>query len=167
MQLHGLIHQFPKEIKALILAFVCVLSIGFYGGLSFVNNTTSMQVNGIETHYLGNEEDEEAEIMKFKKSEREILTVVHNHILSLSVIFLLLSLILSTTSINKKLKYFLMIEPFLSIILTFGGIYFLWKGFTWVKYIIVISGVFMTLSFVAATVSIIYQILASKKYSSS
>ncbi|MBI9042587.1 hypothetical protein [Lutibacter sp.] len=163
MELHGLIHQFPKEIKVVIIAFICVLSIGFYGGLSFVNTTTSMQVSGIETHYLGNEDDEEAMDMKFKKSEREILTVVHNHMLSLSVIFLLLSLILSTTSINKKVKYFLMVEPFLSIVLTFGGIYFLWKGFTWVKYIIVISGVFMTLSFVSATLSIVYQLLFSKK----
>lgn len=163
MQLHGLIHQFPKEIKVVIIAFISVLSIGFYGGLSFVNTTTSMQVSGIETHYLGNEDDEDAMDMKFKKSEREILTVVHNHMLSLSVIFLLLSLILSTTSINKKLKYFLMIEPFLSIVFTFGGIYFLWKGFTWVKYIIVISGFFMTLSFLVATFSILYQILISKK----
>lgn len=163
MQLHGLIHQFPKEIKVVIIAFISVLSIGFYGGLSFVNTTTSMQVSGIETHYLGNEDDEDAIDMKFKKSEREILTVVHNHMLSLSVIFLLLSLILSTTSINKKLKYFLMIEPFLSIVFTFGGIYFLWKGFTWVKYIIVISGFFMTLSFLVATFSILYQILISKK----
>jgi hypothetical protein len=163
MQLHGLIHQFPKEIKVGIIAFISVLSIGFYGGLSFVNTTTSMQVSGVETHYLGNEDDEDAIDMKFKKSEREILTVVHNHMLSLSVIFLLLSLILSTTSINKKLKYFLMIEPFLSIVFTFGGIYFLWKGFTWVKYIIVISGFFMTLSFVVATFSILYQILISKK----
>ncbi len=53
MQLHGLIHQFPKEIKIGILAFLIALSIGFYGGLSFVRNTTSMNSRGIETHYLG------------------------------------------------------------------------------------------------------------------
>jgi len=163
MQLHGLIHQFPKEIKALIMVFIVVLSIGFYGGLTFVNNTTSMNVSEIETHYLGNENDENAEIMKFKKNEREILTVVHGHILSMSVIFFLLSLILATTSINKKLKYFLMIEPFLSIVLTFGGIYLLWSGITWFKYIVIISGIFMTFSFVVATLSIGYQILFSKK----
>jgi hypothetical protein len=162
MEVHGLIHQFPKEIKALILIFVSVLSIGFLGGLSFVNNTTSMNTAEIETHYLGNENDEDAAIMKFKKNEREILTVVHGHILSLSVIFFLLSLLLATTSINKKLKYFLMIEPFISIVLTFGGIYLLWSGITWFKYIIIISGIFMTLSFVVATLSIIYQILFSK-----
>jgi polyferredoxin len=163
MQIHGRIHQFPKEIKALIMVFIVVLSIGFLGGLTFVNNTTSMNVSEIETHYLGNENDENAEIMKFKKNEREILTVVHGHILSMSVIFFLLSLILATTSINKKLKYFLMIEPFLSIVLTFGGIYLLWSGITWFKYIVIISGVFMTFSFVVATLSIAYQILFSKK----
>lgn len=163
MELHGLIHQFPKELKIVILAFISVLSIGFYGGISFVNNTTSMKTSGVETHYLGNENDENAEVMKFKKNEREILTIVHNHILSLSVIFFLLSLILSTTSINKKVKYFLMLEPFFSIVLTFGGIYFLWSGITWFKYVIVISGVFMTFSFVASTLSIGYQLFFSKK----
>lgn len=163
MEFHGLIHQFPKEIKIVILAFIIVLSIGFYGGLSFVRNTTSMSSAGVETHYLGNEEDEDAEIMKFKKSESEILTIVHNHILSLSVIFFLISLILSTTSINKKFKYFLMIEPFFSVVLTFGGIYLLWSGVTWFKYIVILSGVLMTFSFIAATLSIIYQILFYKK----
>ncbi len=162
MQIHGLIHQFPKKIKITIFMFVLLLSIGFYGGLSFVNNTTSMQTAGVETNYLGNENDEDAEVMKFKKSEREILTIVHNHILSMSVIFFLLALILATTSINKKLKYFLMIEPFVSVLLTFGGIYLLWSGVLWFKYIVMISGVFMTLSFVIATFSIFYQLLFSK-----
>jgi len=163
MQIHGLIHQFPKEIKSLILVFIIVLSVGFYGGLSFVNNTTSMSSSEIESHYLGNENDEAAEVMKFKKSEGEILTVVHNHILSLSVIFFMLSLILATTSINKKFKYFLMIEPFLSIILTFGGIYLLWSGITWFKYVVIFSGILMTFSFVSATIAIAYQILFFKK----
>jgi len=163
MKVHGIIHQFPKEIKVLLLVFISVLSIGFIGGLSFVKNTTSFNTSEIETHYLGNENDENAEIMKFKKNEREILTLVHNHILSMSVIFFLLALILSTTSINKKVKYFLMIEPFLSIILTFGGIYLLWLGFIWVKYIVIISGMFMTLSFVGSVFSIGYQLLFSKE----
>jgi len=163
MQVHGLIHTFPKEIKLVIFAFLVTLSVGFYGGLGFVNNTTSMQPAGVESHYLGNENDEEAEIMKFKKSKREILTIVHNHILSLSVIFFLLSLILSTTSINKKLKYFLMVEPFLSVLLTFGGIYLLWSGVLWFKYIIIFSGILMTFTFVLATFLIVYQLLFSKK----
>jgi len=162
MQVHGLIHIFPKEIKMVIAIFIFVLSIGFYGGVSFINKTTSMEPSGIETQYLGNENNENAEIMKFKKSEHEVLTIIHNHILSMSVIFFLISLILSTTSINKKIKHFLMFEPFVSVVLTFGGIYFLWKGFTWVKYIIIFSGILMTLSYTLAVILIFQQLFVKK-----
>lgn len=159
MRFHGAIHSFPKEVKLLISVFLIVLSIGFYSGLLFVNDTTEMSSDGVEMQYLGNEFDDDAKVMKFKKSEREILTLVHNHILSLSVIFFLLSLILSTTSINKKLKNFLMLEPFVSIVLTFGGIYLMWTGLTWFKYIVMLSGMLMTLSFALGTFLVFSQLL--------
>lgn len=162
MQFHGLMNSFPKEIKVLILLFLIPLSLGFFGGISFVNNTTSMTPAGVESHYLGNENDEDAEIMQFKKSEREILTIVHGHLLSLSVIFFITGLLLACTSYPIKLKYFLMLEPFVSLLLTFGGIYFLWLGFTWVKYVIIVSGVVMTLSFALAVFLIGYELFKSK-----
>ena len=161
MQFHGAIHTFPKEIKLLIASFIIVLSIGFYLGLSFVNETTDTNPTGIEEQYLGNEHDEDALVMKFKKSKREMLTLVHNHILSLSVIFFLVSLLLATTDLSKKWKRFLMIEPFVSLLLTFGGIYFLWLGVTWFKYIIIISGTAMTLSYTLAVIFILKGLLKS------
>ncbi len=164
MQIHGLIHTLPKELKCLILAFVTTLSIGFYGGLSLVNHTTSMKPKGVEVNYLGNENDDNAVTMKFKKSEHELLSIIHNHILSMSVIFFLLSLVLVTTSINKKVKYILMTEPFISIVLTFGGIYILWSGVLWFKYVILISGILMTLSFTLAIIIIVQQLFVKKKY---
>jgi len=162
MQLSGSIHSFPKEIKLLILSFLVVLTIGFFLGLSFVNETTNANPNGIEEQYLGNENIEDATIMKFKKSEREVLTLVHNHMLSLSVIFFLLAIIVSTTNINKKFKLFLMLEPFASILLTFGGIYILWSGVLWFKYIIILSGVLMTFTFTASVIVIVTQLLQKK-----
>jgi len=155
MQLHGIISQFPKEVKGLLIAFIICLSIGFYSGIRFVNDTSNSSPQGIEERYLGNEDVEDATVMKFKKSRGEVMTMVHNHILSLSVIFFLLGGILSTTGINKKLKSFLMIEPFVSILCTFGGIYFMWTGIVWMKYIIMLSGVFMTLTFVVSTLLIL------------
>lgn len=157
------LHQLPANIKALIFAFVVILCIGYYTGLNFVNATTSMDSNGIESHYLGNESDESATIMKFKKSKKEVLTVIHNHMLSMGIIFLLLGLLLSMTTMNEKLKLFLMLEPFLSILLTFGGIYFLWLGMIWFKYIIIFSGILMTLCFAISTLTILYEILYLKK----
>ena len=151
MEVQRTISQFSKEVRMLIAAFIITLNIGFFTGLSFVNQTSTFKADGIEKNYLGNESDEDAEIMQFKKAEREILTVVHNHILSMSIIFLLLGVLLSLTSINKNLMKLLILEPFISIILTFGGIYILWTGILWFKYIIMISGFALTISFLLAS----------------
>lgn len=159
MQVNGLIYELSMELKWLIAAFIIVLSIGFYSGLLFVGETSSAHPNGIEVQYLGNEVDEDATIMKFKKSEQEMLTLVHNHILSMSIIFFLVGAILSITKLNKNLKLFLIIEPFISVILTFGGLYLLWREILWMKYIVMISGMFMTLTFTISVTIILYQLL--------
>lgn len=159
MQLNGFIVTLPKELKVLIASFVVVLSIGFYTGLLFVGETSSANPNGIEEQYLGNENDENATVMRFKKSDQEMLTLVHNHILSMSIIFFLLGLIVSITKLNKKLKLFLMLEPFLSVIFTFGGLYFLWSGMLWMKYIVMFSGILMVLTFTCSVVVILKQLL--------
>ncbi|GAA4281587.1 hypothetical protein [Gaetbulibacter aestuarii] len=158
MQINGLIQTLPKELKILIGAFVIVLSVGFYTGLLFVGETSSAKPSGIEQQYLGNEDDENAEVMHFKKSDQEMLTLVHNHILSMALIFFLVGGLVSITRLNKKLKRFLIFEPFVSVITTFGGLYLLWTGITWMTYIVMISGMLMTLSFVAATFIIFVQL---------
>ena len=162
MQLNGLIFTLPKEIKLLIGAFIIVLSIGFYTGLLFIGETSSANPNGIEEHYLGNENDENAEVMRFKKSDREMLTLVHNHILSMSIIFFLVGLLVSITKLNKKLKLFLIVEPFMSVVLTFGGLYLLWTGFLWMKYIVIVSGILMTFTFTVSVLVILKQLFAKK-----
>jgi len=162
MQLNGLIYTLPKELKLLVGVFVIVLSIGFFTGLLFVSDTSSANPNGIEEQYLGNESDEEAVVMKFRKSDKEMLSLVHSHVLSMAIIFFLMGILLSITQLSKKLKLFLMIEPFLSVILTFGGIYLLWKGILWMKYIVMISGTLMALTFAFSIVIILVQLFRKK-----
>jgi hypothetical protein len=163
MQLNGLIQTLPRELKLLIATFIIVLSIGFYTGLLFVSDTSSANPNGIEEQYLGNESDEDAVVMKFKKSSKEMLSLVHNHTLSMSVIFFLVGLLISITKLPAKLKLFLMIEPFLSVMLTFGGVYLLWDGMVWMKYVVMFSGTLMTLTFILATVIIMAQLFQKEK----
>ena len=162
MDLNGSIYTFSKELKLLIGAFIIVLSIGFYSGLLFVEETSSINPSGVEEQYLGNEFDDEAIVMKFKKSKREMLTLVHNHILSMSIIFVLLGLITLTTKLNRKLKLVLVLEPFLSIILTFGGLYFLWLGVLWFKYVVIVSGILMTICFTLSVLIILKQLFIKK-----
>ncbi|WP_335728564.1 hypothetical protein [Psychroserpens sp.] len=158
-----MLHTFPKELKILLAVFIIVLSVGFYTGLLFVGETSSANPNGIEEQYLGNEDNGEATVMKFKKNERQMLTLVHGHILSMSIIFFLVGLILSTTKLSRRIKMILIIEPFISVLLTFGGIYFLWKGMLWMKYIVVISGSLMALAYTVSVLIILYQLLVSRK----
>jgi hypothetical protein len=145
--------------------FVLIINIGYFSALMMVENTTSMSSTGIQENYLGNEADENAVEMKFQKSESQVLGIIHSHILSMSMIFLLMGIFISLTKMSQKIKLFLMLEPFVSIIITFGGIYFLWKGITWFKYIIIFSGSLMTLTLLVSSLIIYYQLLFSKSFS--
>lgn len=159
MKLRGSLDTLPRQFRLFIVCFVLVLNLGFFTGFSFVRVTTSMNSQGIEQNYLGNEEDEDAEEMHFKKSEQEILTLIHNHILSLSLIFFVLGILLYMTSISDKLTYFLIFEPLASLVLTFGGIYVLWKGVIWFKYVIMLSGMAMVFSILLMSVLLIWRCL--------
>lgn len=163
MKYNGLLQAFPKEIKVFIGVFVVVLSVGYFTGLLFVNETSGNSPQGIEENYLGNEEDEEAEVMKFKKGEREMLTILHTHILSMSFIFFLLGGLVWLAQLPKKVKLFLTVEPLLSVLFTFGGIYLMWKGMLWMKYIVICSGVLMTLSFSLSALVVLYQLCKKPK----
>lgn len=165
MNYNGLLSSFPKEIKIFIAAFVVILSIGFFTGLLFVSQTSTTSPDGIVENYNGNEEDEDAEVMKFKKSEREMLTIVHTHILSMSFVFFLLGGLVWLTKLSKKLKLFLTVEPFLSVLLTFGGIYFLWTGMLWMKYVIIFSGFLMTATFTISAILVLYQLTLKPDFS--
>lgn len=151
-----------RDLRILVSCFVIVLNLGFFTGFNFVRVSTSLSADGIEKNYLGNESDETAEFMQFKKSEKDILTLIHNHILSLALVFFVLSVLLYMTNVQDSLKTFLMLEPFASLVLTFGGIYVLWKGILWFKYVIMISGILMVLSLILISILILKDCLFPK-----
>lgn len=158
MKLNGLIYTLPKYYKHAILAFVVMVNIGFFTGLFFIEDTTNFNPNGIQEQYIGNENDVQAVEMKFKKPKKAMLTLIHNHILSLSVLFFLMASLLAITGVSNKVKSFLMIEPFVSLLLTFGGLYIVWSGVLWFSYIVMISGILMTISFLSQSVLIIKEL---------
>lgn len=159
MDYDGLLLRLPSGVKWFIGTFVLVLSVGFSTGLLFVSETTAASTSGLVENYLGNEEDEEAEVMKFKKGERDMLTIVHTHILSMSMIFFLLGILVWLTKLPRRLKLFLTMEPLISVILTFGGIYLMWSGLLWMKYVVILSGFLMTSSFGISVIIVLYQLI--------
>ena len=144
------IDTWSYPLRVMTACFLVVLSVGFFTGIRFVGETDSTTPDGIIEHYNGNEQDEDVMLMKFKKSAQEMLTIVHTHILSMSMLFFLTGFLLAQTPINERLKLFLIIEPFASILLTFGGLYLIWFGVEWFRYVVIFSGIAMTLAYSAA-----------------
>lgn len=152
------IHQLPSFAKLFLLMFIIALSFGYVSGYKYLFRTTEMNVEGIEVNYNGNENDDNAEKMVFKKPEKEILTIIHTHVISMSMIFFCLGSILLFAQIPLFWKKTLLIEPFASLITTFGGIWLLWSGLLWMKYVIMVSGILMTISVLSMVVTIVWQL---------
>lgn len=167
MTLKGRILDFSKEIQGLIVLYIVITSIGFLSALQFVNVTTEGgQPNGIEENYLGNEDDLEAVEMKFAKSEKQILNIVHAHMLSMGMLFFILAILVALTPLSGWLRKLLLFEPLVSVFLTFGGIYLLSKGILWMKYVVMISGILMTLSYVISVGVVLYFAIIGRKSTS-
>ena len=149
----------PKPFRKFLLAFVILLSIGFFTGLGFVAQTGATNAQGVTEAYNGNEDKENVKLLKFKKSDREMLTIIHTHVLSLSFIFVLLGVLTWGTRLTQQQKFWLSIEPFISIILTFGGLFFLWKGIAFFSYVVIFSGILMTLAYLIAAFFVIRELL--------
>jgi hypothetical protein len=77
----------------------------------------------------------------------------------MSFIFVLLGTLVWMAELPVKLKLFLTIEPFFSLLVTFGGIYLLWQGMLWMKYIVFLSGVLMTATYILSAGLVFYQLL--------
>ncbi|MEN1786394.1 MAG: hypothetical protein AAGF77_14845 [Bacteroidota bacterium] len=159
MTIQGLLPKLSKALKGLVALYLLVTSIGFLSALQFVQVTTEGTPQGIQENYLGNEADLEARELKFAKSERQILNIVHAHMLSMGMLFFILAILIATTPLSGFWRKVLMLEPLVSVLLTFGGIYWLYKKVLWMKYVIMCSGILMTLSYVVSTAVITYWLL--------
>jgi hypothetical protein len=152
----------PRLLKISISIFLFALAFGYFSSFDLLRHTTDLNSQGVEENVLGNELDENANELRFKMSERELHGIIHSHVITLSLLFIFLQVIFYFSSAPKFLKSLLMIEPILSIITTFGGLWLLWLGHVWVKYLIMISGTLMHSSLIIMIVILLYDLLIRK-----
>ncbi len=140
--------ELPSGLKKLLAAYLLTLAFGVLVGLAYLYYTTSYSSKGVVERFKGSEIEEysdsvdEIEMeMNYKKSLSEMLMTTHNHILGLSFIFLTVGLIFYFNSITSQFwKMFLLIEPFVSLVISFTSI---WG----VRFI---DGVFVYITFISA-----------------
>lgn len=154
-------------LKKFITAYLVVITIGLSLGLYFVNHTTDMTPSGAVERFNGSEEtgDDDFSIREnYPKPLSELLITTHNHVMGFSFIFGSIGFIFYFNSRLKGFwKSFFMIEPFVSIILSFGSIWlmrFVHPGFV---YITVISALMLYFSFYTMVTISILDLWTKKK----
>jgi hypothetical protein len=155
------IADWPKGLKQVTLAFLVTLTIGVSLGLAMVWISTSATPDGVVGHYRG-DDPTVIELIpeKYPMPVKELLITTHNHILSFTMIFGVLGVLIQfSRKVPEKWVTFLSVEPFLSIVFTFGsmwGIRFVHDGFVWLMFL---SSSFMYLSFYTMIFIIIRELL--------
>ena len=133
-----------RTMRLFLTAFLIVLTVGYTIGLLFVDHTTSGTTQGLSEHFRGTPENSDSAELKYAKSPDEMYIFLHNHILSLSLVFVAVGAIFYFHSMRPGLlKDLLIIEPFVAIITTFGGIWMMRFVSEYFNWLVLVSGISM------------------------
>ena len=160
--------ELDKTLKYFLIAILFVLTTGLVVGLIYLNYTTNYSPKGAAQRFNGtNIEFEMNDIdipENYPKPISEMLITTHNHILGFSFIFFITGIIFYFNSIiNGFWKSFLLIEPTISIVITFGSIWlmrFVHKDFV---YLTILSSAVLYLSFFIMAGVSAYELKFKKK----
>jgi len=139
------LQSWPAALKKLIFIFVCVAFLGVVVGGVMIEVTTHLTPEGVVQQYQGMDQSQMSgtEEMKFPKSVKEMLITTHNHILGLSSLFVIVGFLYLTSVEQRRWQVILAVEPLISLVVTFGGLWvvrYLWSPFV---YIVILSGTLM------------------------
>jgi len=152
-----------SSLKKFIAVYIIVISIGVGTGLTFLNHKTSFSPKGTIARFNGDKKniDSDFEIQEnYPKPISEMLITTHNHILGLAFIFFSIGLIFYFNSIIiGKWKLFIMIEPLVSIIISFGSIWLMRFVDEHFVYLAVVSASIMYLSFYFMAIISLYELI--------
>ena len=146
--------------KYFLSAFLLTLSIGILTGLGYVYLTTSITPTNTVERFNGSEVEEDEIPEEFPKPIENMILTTHNHINSFAMISLLIGLIFYFNSIvSGKFKLFLLLEPFISTILTFSSMWLMRYCNDGFVYIVIISGVLMYICWFSMIGISLYELL--------
>ena len=145
-----------KPVKNVLLAMVITLTLGVTLGLITVLLNTAGKPGEITAHYQGDDPDEVGLIPeRYPMPVKQLLITTHNHILGFTFIFGFLGLaVQGVEKLSARMRQILGLEPFISIVLTFGsmwGIRFISDHFVW---LMMASSVLLYGSFYIMVISI-------------
>lgn len=158
------LYQFPQQLKKMITALLISLTFGVLIGLGFLYYTTSYSTKGAIERFNGSQISDEFEIAEnYPKPVSEIFITTHNHIIAFTLIFTIVcSIFYFSSLVSNGLKTFLLIEPFISIIISFGSLWLIRFVNSNFVYLMALSSTLIYLSFFTMVILILIEIAFKK-----
>lgn len=162
------LYQFDAVLKKFLLAYLFTLTIGVLTGLIFLYYTTNYSpdtaLERFEGSQLEEKQEDDFEIQEFyPKPVQELLITTHNHILGFAFILLGLGFVFYFNSIIKGTwKTILLVEPMISIVISFGSIWLMRFVDHSFVYLMAASSALIYLSFVLMAGVSAYELLFKK-----
>jgi len=146
--------------KAFLSFFLITMLIGILTGLGYIYYTTNMNPSGTVEHYNGSEVLDDEIPEEFPKPLEEMILSTHAHVNSFALISLIIGVIFYFNSlISGTLKLILMIEPFISILITFLSLWGLRYINDQFVYVVIISSFIMYLFWIVMIIISLYELL--------
>lgn len=146
-------------LRVFLTMVLLVITVGYGVGLMFVEHTTALNIRGIEEQFLGNEQSISQQEIRYAKSAHEMFVFMHNHILSLGLVFFVVGGVFWFSSlVSTKTKTLLMVEPLVAILTTFGGmalVRYVSPVFSW---LVLISGISLAVCYTAMVTLIVREL---------
>ena len=159
------LNSLPAALKKLIFGATLLLSAGVTVGLFYLYDTTSLSADGAVSRYRGDISVGEIDIpVSYPKPLSDLLLTTHNHLIGFSFIFIILCTIFYFTSLLSQFwKNFFMLEPFLSVLVTFGSLWLVRFVHADFIYLTIISAFLTYASFYLMTAIIWYDLLRKRQ----
>ena len=137
------LYQLDDLLQKVLTAFLTLLTIAVVIGLIYLMESSKTSIDGTIDRWNGSRADESKESFSiaedYPKPISEMLMTTHNHLFGFSFILVGIGLVFYFNSIiSGSFKKFLIIEPFISVITTFGSIWlmrFYYEGFVYLALI--------------------------------
>lgn len=119
------LYRLDKPLRRILTVFLIILTCGVIVGLIYLEQTTSLSSEGTINRISGSQKEIEFEIPDYyPKPVSELLITTHNHIIGFSLIFFIIGFLFYFNTIVKGFwKSFLIIEPLISTLVTFGSVW--------------------------------------------
>lgn len=118
----------PTSLKALITAFLIMMSVGYVVALANAYDKTGLTAQGTAEHFRGDGSE-----WSYPATPSEIIEVAHAHGFSVPIMFFVLGMLFCGTGVAEKWKTFWLILPFVGMLIDHAAPWLiLYAGSGWV-----------------------------------